>query len=153
MNLYLLRHGQAEPYRHADAERALTLLGKQEVEKVARLFAEKHITLTRCYYSPLVRTTQTCQLFMHNSGQTIQAEPLSLLTHEHRASEVLGFLRGVESADVLLVTHNPLVSELLAVLTGVDTDRMHVFTTSELQALHLEVVAIGGAERLFQLQP
>lgn len=153
MHLYLLRHGQAEPYRQPDAERALTGIGKQEVEKVARLFAARGIVLTQCFYSPLVRTTQTCEVFMRTAGQAIEPEPLSLLTHEHRASEVMGFLRSVQSEHLLLVTHNPLVSELLAVLTGVDPDRMHVFATSELQALRVTAVAPAGAETIFQLLP
>ncbi len=151
MNLYLLRHGEAEPRHYDDSLRALTSHGKQEVINVARQFAKHNITLTSCFHSPYTRTTQTCALFLAESGIAIKAEPLSLLTPNHRALQVLAFLRTMQSEHVLLVTHNPLVSELLAVLTDTEVETMHIFSTSELDAVECQACTAGGGVVSFRL--
>lgn len=151
MNLYLMRHGEAEPRQYDDPQRALTSGGRLDVLRVARQFAALGITPDACYYSPYLRTTQTCSLFLAEAGLAVKAEPLSLLTPEHRASQVLGFLQRLAANDVVLVTHNPLVSELMAVLTDTALDSMHIFATSELGALACETVSRGGATLRFRL--
>lgn len=152
MNLYLLRHGEAEPRHYDDAQRALTSHGKQEVIHVARQFAKQKIRLASCFHSPFTRTSQTCGLFLAESGAAVKAEPLLLLTPDHRALQVLAFLRSLQSEHVLLVMHNPLVSEVLAVLTDIDIDAMHIFSTGELAAVHCRTCTAGGGELLFRLQ-
>lgn len=151
MNLYLLRHGEAEPRHYDDSLRSLTSHGKQEVIHVARQFAKHGIVLDGCYHSPFVRATQTCVLFVAESGSAIKPEPLSLLTPNHRALQVLSFLSSLQLQHVLLVTHNPLVSELLAVLTGHDIDTMHIVSTSELNAVHCQACVAGGGVVSFRL--
>ena len=153
MHLYLLRHGQAEPQRQPDAERRLTEIGKQEVRRVAHQFAAKNIHLAASYYSPYVRTTETCELFMQEAAQMIKPEPQPVLVPQSRASDVLRWLRDVKADHVLLVTHNPLVSEILAVLSGQEPENMHIFATSELNALECEGVSIGGGTLQFRLYP
>jgi phosphohistidine phosphatase len=152
MNLYLLRHGEAEPRHYDDSLRALTSHGKQEVINVAKQFAKQDIALTACFHSPYTRTTQTCALFLAESASTVKSEPLMLLTPNHRAVQVLAFLRSLQSEHVLLVTHNPLVSELLAVLTDTDIEMMHIFSTSELNAVHCQACVEGGGMLSFGLQ-
>ncbi|HTQ98475.1 MAG TPA: phosphohistidine phosphatase SixA [Candidatus Acidoferrum sp.] len=153
MNLYLLRHGQAEPHNRQDAQRALVEAGRREIASVARRFAAKGITLTSCFYSPFVRTTQTCELFVHEAKLAVKPEPLAVLLPTHRALQVMEFLRTLDSQHVLLVTHNPLVSELLAVLTATDLDSMHIFATGELNAVHCDAVVHGGGTLQFRLDP
>ncbi len=151
MHLYLLRHGEAEPRNYDDSGRALTSHGEHEVMDVARQFAKRDIKLTSCFHSPFTRAAQTCSLFLSESGSTIKPEPLLLLTPDHRALQVLAFLRSLKSQHVLLVTHNPLVSELLAVLTNTDIDSMHIFSTGELDAVHCQACTTGGGELAFRL--
>lgn len=151
MNIYLLRHGEAEARQYDDPQRALTATGRQEVQQVARQFAARGITLDACYYSPYLRTSQTCSLFLAEAGSGQKAEPLELLTPVHRASQVLGYLQRLAASDVLLVTHNPLVSELMALLTDTALADMHIFATAELNALACETVSRGGASVLFRL--
>lgn len=152
MHLYLLRHAEAVPRQHDDPTRELTPLGRREVENVAQQFKRRGIALDACFHSPYVRTTQTTELFLQHCNSPVMAQPLALLTPEHRASAVLQFLAAVQADHVLLVTHNPLVSELLAVLTDGDIPSMHIVSTSELNALHCDVVGVGQAELLFRLQ-
>ena len=151
MNLYLLRHGEAEPRQYDDPQRALTEKGRQEVEQVAQQFAQRRIVLDACYYSPYLRTSQTCSLFLAGAGIPLKPEALELLTPAHRASQVVSHLRQLAARDVLLVTHNPLVSELMALLTDTALADMHIFGTAELNALTCETVSRGGASVLFRL--
>lgn len=151
MNLYLLRHGEAEPRQYDDPQRALTAKGRQEVQQVAQQFAARGIGLDACYFSPYLRTSQTCALFLAEAGLAQKAESLELLTPEHRAIEVLSQLQQLAANNVLLVTHNPLVSELMAVLTDTALSDMHIFATAELNALACETVSRGGASVLFRL--
>jgi phosphohistidine phosphatase len=153
MHLYLLRHGEAEPRHYDDAQRVLTSHGQQEVINVARQFAKRNIALTRCFHSPFVRTIQTSDLFLTESGSRIKSDPLVLLTPSHRALQVLAFLGSLKAEHVLLVTHNPLVSELLAVLTNTEIETMHIFSTSELDAVDCQACTTGGGELSFRLQP
>ena len=76
MNLYLLRHAEAEPRQYDDPQRQLTAKGRLEVQQVARQFAARGIKLDACYYSPYVRTMQTCSLLLAEAGIAVQAEPL-----------------------------------------------------------------------------
>jgi phosphohistidine phosphatase len=151
MNLYLMRHGDAEPRHYDDPQRALTSQGRLDVQRVAREFATRGISVDACYYSPYLRTAQTCSLFVVEAGLSVKAEPLPLLTPNHRASQVIGFLQGLAAAEVLLVTHNPLVSELMSVLTDTEIDTMHIFATSELDALACETISRGAAVLRFRL--
>jgi len=153
MHLYLLRHGEAEPRHYDDSQRVLTSHGRQEIISVASQFARHHIALTKCFHSPFVRTTQTSELFLAESAAAIKSEPLTLLTPSHRALQVLAFLGSLKEEHVLLVTHNPLVSELLAVLTDTEIETMHIFSTSELDAVDCNACTTGGGELSFRLLP
>ncbi|MES2606744.1 MAG: phosphohistidine phosphatase SixA [Pseudomonadota bacterium] len=152
MNLYLLRHGEAEARQYDDPQRALTGRGKLEVRDVARQFAARKVPLDLCLHSPYLRTTQTAEVFMAELGSSLRPLPQPVLTPEHRAFKVLDHLRTLQVEHVLLVTHNPLVSELYAVLTGADMQIMHVFGTSELNAVHCDVVDAGCGAGQFRLQ-
>jgi phosphohistidine phosphatase len=152
MHLYLLRHGEAEPHSREDSTRALTPRGKLDVEAVAHQFADREISLTHCYYSPYLRTTQTAQVFLNAIKSSVKPNPLTLLIPDERAKSVIGFMDTLQAEHVLLVTHNPLVSELLALLTDGDVPNMHVCATSELNALELVIPALGQAQLLFRLQ-
>lgn len=151
MNVYLLRHAEAEPRQYDDPQRSLTSRGRLEVQQVAQQFAARGIKLDACFYSPYLRTTQTCAQFLAEAGIVQKAEPLELLTPVHRASQVLSYLQRLAASDVLLVTHNPLVSELMSLLTDTPLNEMHIFATAELNALACETVSRGGASLQFRL--
>lgn len=152
MNLYLLRHGEAEARQYDDPTRALTEYGRLDVQDVARQFAARNIALDVCLHSPYLRTTQTAEVFLGSLKASIYSQATPVLTPNHRALQVLEHLRALQAEHVLLVTHNPLVSELFAVLTDTDLQSMHIFNTSELNAVHCPAVSVGGGTPQFRLQ-
>jgi phosphohistidine phosphatase len=153
MHLYLLRHAEAVPRQFADPQRELTPHGQWEIEAVARQFTQKGILLDACYCSPYLRATQTAAHFLERVGSTLVPDITERLTPERRARAVLAWLEPVAAEHVLIVSHNPLVSELLAVLTGRSEAEMHIMSTCEMNALHVDLVDVGQARLLFRLAP
>src|SRR5690554_8190238 len=103
MNLYLLRHGEADARAHNDAARQLTARGRLEIEQVARQFANRDIELDRCFTSPYERASQTAGLFLQHARQSVASETSTILIPEVRASKVMEFLTRVPEQNVLLV--------------------------------------------------
>jgi phosphohistidine phosphatase len=154
MNLYLLRHGEAEASAPTDAARQLTVKGRQDVENVAKQFATRHLPLEHCFVSPYVRASQTADLFFRSLNKSITSTTTELLVPEVRASTVIDFLsKNVHGRNVLLVSHNPLLSELNALLTEGNINDMHILTTSELVCISLDLVGLGMGRTAFRLTP
>src|SRR5688572_20674038 len=127
MNLYLLRHGEAEASAHTDAARQLTAKGRQDVEHVAKQFALRQLPLDHCFVSSYVRAVQTAEIFFGQLGESITSSTTELLVPEVRASTVIDFLnKNTHGRNVLLVSHNPLLSELNALLTEGNINDMHI---------------------------
>lgn len=153
MNLYLLRHGEAEPRAHNDPARQLTARGRREIEQIARQFAMRQLPLDRCFVSPYVRALQTAEYFIRHSGLAVPTEVNEALIPETRASVVLQFLSGQGAGNILLVSHNPLLSELNALLVDGSISHMHILDTGELVAVSLEVAGLGMGRTSFRLVP
>ncbi|POF38947.1 phosphohistidine phosphatase SixA [Pseudomonas laurylsulfativorans] len=113
MKLWVLRHGEAEPYgSRPDSERALTDHGRKEVlSSAARLMGQP---LTAIYASPYLRAQQTAQLVREALGFEPEIRTVDWLTPETDPDKVAEQL--VSVSNVLLVSHNPLVGHLLSYL-------------------------------------
>jgi len=153
MNLYLLRHGEAEARAHNDPARQLTARGQREIEQVARQFAVRQLPLDRCFVSPYVRALQTAEHFISHSGIGVPTEVCATLIPEIRASAVMQFLSSIQEKHVLLVSHNPLLSELNALVTDGDITHMHILSTGELISITLDVIGLGMGRTAFRLLP
>jgi phosphohistidine phosphatase len=113
MKLWVLRHGEAEPYgSRPDSERALTTHGREEVlRSAARLMGQP---VTAIYASPYLRAQETAQLVREALGFEPEIRTVDWLTPETDPDKVAEQL--VSVSDVLLVSHNPLVGNLLGYL-------------------------------------
>jgi phosphohistidine phosphatase len=154
MNLYLLRHGEAEASAHTDAARQLTAKGRQDVENVAKQFAARQLPLEHCFVSPYVRAGQTAEIFFGQLKESVTSSTTELLVPEVRASTVIDFLnKNTHGRNVLLVSHNPLLSELNALLTEGNINDMHILSTSELVCISLDLIGLGMGHTPFRLLP
>ena len=113
MKLWVLRHGEAEPYgTRPDSERALTPHGCEEVlRSAAELIGQP---ITAIYASPYLRAQQTAQLVRDALGFEPNIRTVEWLTPDNRPQAVSEQLVSVDNA--LLVSHNPLVGNLLGYL-------------------------------------
>jgi phosphohistidine phosphatase len=154
MNLYLLRHGEAETRASSDAARQLTIKGREDVEYVAKQFAARQLPLEQCFVSPYMRASQTAEVFLRQLSVVVPRTTTELLVPEVRASTVIDFLnKSIQAQHVLLVSHNPLLSELNAMLTEGNINDMYILATSELVCISLDVVGLGMGSTSFRLMP
>lgn len=153
MNLYLMRHGEAQAHAASDKLRQLTQRGIDDVRMVARQLASKGVVLDRCIASPYLRAQQSAAEFLKELRSDLELQTEERLAPSTRPSELVTFLQNVQGEHVLLVTHNPLVSEVHALLTRGATDELRVMGTSELVCISFEVVGLGTGTTQYRLLP
>lgn len=137
MRLYLLRHGEAEPYRTDDASRALVERGREAVlERVALLEP-----VDRFLCSPYQRAQQTAQLVQATVGTIPELD--DRLTPDQPLEAALTLLQSSDAETTLVVGHNPLLSLVLCELLG-ERGGLHLHTAG-LACLEAEDWFPGGA--------
>ena len=62
MNIYFLRHADAEDYAPTDFDRKLTLKGLDQANRVGKFCVSRSITPTAILSSPLVRARETAEI-------------------------------------------------------------------------------------------
>jgi phosphohistidine phosphatase len=116
--LWLLRHGEAEPHdARADAERHLTARGERQSQTAGGALAALGLVVHDAFTSPKLRALETARL----ACSTLGVEPVEYaeLGEGFDAREALT-LAAAAGADrrVLLVGHNPDLAQVVHDLTG-----------------------------------
>lgn len=120
--LWLLRHGEAEPHHaRSDADRRLTERGQEEARAAGSALAALKLTFQAVYCSPRVRARQTAALACEALGlEPVEHEPLTGGFDLGGARELL--LAHEPDARVLLVGHNPDFAQIAHDATGARID-------------------------------
>ncbi|PYB73586.1 phosphohistidine phosphatase SixA [Pseudomonas soli] len=114
MKLWVLRHGEAEPWANSDAERRLTAHGREQVlRSAAHLLGQP---LQAIIASPYVRAQQTAALVHGALGFSEPVCTVPWLTPESDVQQVIGEIERLGLEHVLLVSHQPLVGNLVGQL-------------------------------------
>jgi phosphohistidine phosphatase len=116
--LWLLRHGEAEPHEaRDDADRRLTARGERQSQTAGAALANLGLKLDAAFTSPRVRAADTAKLACDSLGvEPIVHEPLS---GGFERDDALELMRGQdEDARVLVVGHEPDFSQVVHDLTG-----------------------------------
>jgi phosphohistidine phosphatase len=117
MQVFIMRHGQAEMIAAADHDRELTDAGRYQVEQMAQLLRDKILSLDYVLVSPYVRAQQTWQLARTQLPEATQVITLAELTPSGDQNAVVGLIEGIVSeqpdATILVVSHLPLVGYLV----------------------------------------
>lgn len=154
MQLYLLRHGEAEGSASSDAARRLTAKGHRDVKSVARQFRQLGQGLDLCLCSPYLRARETAQDFLHLVAPELKPVETQDLTPDNRAATVMAHLDTLSGdARVLLVGHNPVMSELHGLLVEGSVNQLHIMSTSELAAISIDVMGLGMGTLTQRLLP
>lgn len=113
--LYVLRHGNAEPYGSGqDALRELTELGYNEVVSTAESFRLKGKQgFDVVFVSPYVRTQQTVKAFLANLDVSVEVKDCPLITPSGQSDEVALWLSKQTYDSILLVTHQPFAHQFI----------------------------------------
>ena len=114
--LWLLRHGEAEPHgERPDPERRLTPRGEEQSRAAGRAFAAIELRFHLVFTSPRVRALDTARIALEvmGGGEPVVHEPLNA---EFDAAEALAI--AAEEERTLLVGHNPDLEQVVHDLTG-----------------------------------
>lgn len=122
--LYLLRHGQAQPYgsHHHDFDRELTAQGRLEIAQIAQWMKSEGHNPHRVVASNAIRTIQSAEI-----AAGIFETPINNFWGEIKLynAEVEEYLHEIHSQpesipSIMMVGHNPTISDLAMFLTGKD---------------------------------
>lgn len=153
MNIFILRHGQAETQITTDEARQLTDKGRADTARVMSVRAPDMASLAQIWASPLVRAQQTAAIAA-SSFPHIHVQTTDLLVPEANPQALIDWLgrllRNESDADksILLVSHQPFVGALVNKLCG-KPDGYYPMGTSSLAAIHIPVVAKNMGDLLW----
>lgn len=156
MNLYVMRHGLAEPARgKPDQERCLLAEGEAQILSVANqmLACAQEMPVDLIIASPYVRTQQSAMIFnkVINSPHSVLTS--ALVVPEGDAGKVANYLSQFSNKNVLLISHMPLVSYLIGYLTTGDTQSFGGLDTAQLVYLQGDYGASGSMREVKALFP
>ena len=146
MDLYILRHGKAEPAGPkypSDYVRPLTRKGRNRTERSARGMKVAGVIVDKIISSPLVRAHQTAEIVHEGLGVHADIE-LSDVIATGDLGAIVDTVRAHEwrSKGVMLVGHEPTLSRLISVLVcGVDDAAIDLRTGGmcKLEARYMDV--------------
>jgi len=115
VDLYILRHGKAEPCDCGakDAERKLTGKGREEITLVAQWMASRGIKFNLIATSPLKRAYETAGIIAASRGVKNRITVWDTLAPGGAIDDICHEIsRCEETATVLIVGHEPTCSQL-----------------------------------------
>jgi phosphohistidine phosphatase len=119
--VWILRHGEAEPVKRADGERHLTEAGEAAASAVGASLADRGLSAQRVLASPRERARRTAVLAaaaMAGSGTAPVVETDRRLAFGGDARGLVEELRSGGDLPALLVGHNPDLEHLVFLLSG-----------------------------------
>ena len=143
MQIYILRHGQAESQKSTDEARNLTSKGRTDVAVTLNHSASELKSVQQIWVSSLVRAQQTAQIaydFFAQQGANIPLKTTGLITPEADPYIFFNALQDARLASVLLVSHQPFVGQVIDLLCG-SVSEYHPMNTSSLACVDCEIVA------------
>ncbi len=117
MQLYILRHANADTEAATDAARELSEKGREQAKKVAQFCTRHGIRPEVIFASPLVRAQQTAKPVAKELG--VEITTARWLACGATPEGILSELSALkDAAAVMLVGHEPDLGELIAHLLG-----------------------------------
>lgn len=131
MALYLMRHGEAEPFKADDPARELTQTGRAAVASKALILP----AIDQMIVSPYTRALQTADLLVNEGVRVSSRRVDDRVTPESPIDDVIDDLLPDVDGHWLIVAHNPLLTRLLHRLCG-----------SQVRSIHLDTAAVACLE-------
>ncbi|ASP49840.1 phosphohistidine phosphatase SixA [Cognaticolwellia beringensis] len=146
MQIFVMRHGQAEMVAPTDALRPLTENGVEEAKVIGQWLREKNQPFDCIFVSPYTRAQQTADALISQLSNVANRQTLKIITPEDNAKDVHDYLDAVCGAEqyqnILLVSHMPLVSYLVAELTS--DHAMPIFQTASVAQIEYDMDKMLG---------
>ena len=150
MELYLLRHADADTIAESDEARPLSEKGEGQGKKVARFCAAHRIAPARVLSSPVRRALQTAEIVVAHLGLELTVAPW--LACGMRPAEALKYLQEFAGEPaVMIVGHEPDFSGLAAWLLGMPSGEHIEIRKASLTRMTVAAWERGGARLDFSL--
>jgi phosphohistidine phosphatase len=151
MQLYLLRHANADTPASTDFDRALSELGVCQARNVGRFCRDHGLVPEIVLTSPLLRARQTAEHFTQALGVP-PAEVASFLASGMSPQMALAELRAYQDFEtVLIVGHEPDFSMLITELLGLPSPEHVSVKKASLTRLSVRRLRVGGARMEFSI--
>jgi phosphohistidine phosphatase len=150
MQLYLLRHADADTIADVDDERRLSDKGIEQARRVARFCEAHEISASLVLSSPVRRAHETALIVSeHLRTELLVAPWLACGMSPENATGELGAFRTETS--VMIVGHEPDFSTLVAYLLGVPSNSQIHIRKASLTSLEVMSLRAAGARLDFSL--
>lgn len=149
MQLYILRHADADTDAATDDARTLSEKGEEQAREVARFCRRQGIQPGVIFASPLIRAQQTAKPVAKELGMDVTT--VRWLACGAKPEGILGELSATtDAAAVMLVGHEPDLGNLIAHLLGAANGSIHVRKAS-LTAIEVLMPRKGGGRLDFSI--
>lgn len=157
MRLFLLRHGQAEPYTIPDETRQLTEKGRLQTAEIAEHYLI-NVKWDAIWASPFIRAQQTAQIVLEkikhaHHGSALQVTTIKGITPDDSPRKALELFSGHENKSILLVSHQPFLGCLTGLLVYGNVQSAPDIPTSGLIELNMPIIGLGQAEFVSSVAP
>lgn len=158
MNLFILRHGDAENEAPTDQERVLSQTGKLKIAKIVLDHATLLQSVDYICISPFIRTQQTYNELLKSlpNCKEIKTVTTNKLVPSASVDDVISILESLNETDntqsVLLISHQPLVGMLIDSLCNLETG-CYRMGTAALAHIQLDIIARGCGDLTFLRHP
>lgn len=146
MQIFIMRHGQANLTADVDAQRPLTAQGELEAELMASWLQKMNVSPTAIWSSPYVRAQQTTAKVTEKLNDKTRLKTIDFITPSDSAIAVRDYIDGVMATDklaqLLIISHMPLVSYLVAELT--QQQDAPIFQTASIAEIEYDEITMKG---------
>jgi phosphohistidine phosphatase len=144
MQLYLLRHAEAEDDPTRDEQRALTNKGEKQARNIGKFCRNHSIIPEMILSSPLLRAEQTARFFAEEVDRPDLVKLADFLRPGMTAEKAFSCIEKYsEKASLLLVGHEPDFSKLAGSLIGTNSRNIH-FRKATLMSVKLAKMESGA---------
>jgi phosphohistidine phosphatase len=158
MNIYLLRHAQAES-SYPDSQRVLSAKGRDDAERLGHFLRSKETAQPEVLWcSPYRRAQETAATILNAWGGAVeQRRDEACLEPDMNPASIAEDLLVLER-DVLVVGHNPNITILASLLLSAERGRMRTnFNTCNMACLSVAPIPnfgeVGPCELNWMLDP
>jgi phosphohistidine phosphatase len=121
MQVFVLRHGQAETQQITDEARNLTARGQSDIAASARASLTELRNVQEIWASPLVRAQQTAQIvyqILVDHGINPLMKTTDQIAPESNPAVLFNMLQASHSNSILVVSHQPFVGNFIGGFCG-----------------------------------
>jgi phosphohistidine phosphatase len=157
MIIFVMRHGEAEPYKEDDKSRHLTSFGKTQAEHAAKWMHQNVVSTLESGHvdlalvSPYVRTQETCESALQflDIDQVVTSPLITPIQSPLDAHDWIDghLMANPDIGSLLIISHMPMVSLLSDSLCHGFNAR--IFDTSDVLVIDYDLSKGKGKQRAF----